>query len=160
MTTNKKLPSKISSSTAAAAKKKPVADHSNTPNLESFSCLWLDHDVNSTEDNRETQQKLRQVINHLRTFSSGDECKEYIQRITHEKIVLIVSGSLGRQVVPRLHQLPQLSACYVFCQDKQANKQWASEYHKVVQLKLLTYKFTDSLSLSHFLDQRCIYSTF
>ncbi|CAF4216007.1 unnamed protein product, partial [Rotaria sordida] len=39
--------------------------------------------------------------------------------------------SLGRQVVPRLHDLAQFSACYVFCQDKKANEQWARKHPKI-----------------------------
>ncbi len=108
-----------------------VADQSMNCNLESFACLWLDQNVNSTQDNRNTQKELRQVINHLRTFDNSDECEQYIRQIIKEKVVLIVSGSLGRQIVPRLHDLPQFSACYVFCQDKKANEQWANKYHKV-----------------------------
>ena len=100
-------------------------------NLELFSCLWLDQNVHSTQDNRDTLQDLRQIINHLQTFHDSDECEQYIRQITKEKVVLIVSGSLGRQVVPRLHDLPQFSACYVFCQDEKANKQWAIKYNKV-----------------------------
>jgi hypothetical protein len=100
-------------------------------NLETFACLWLDQNVNSTEDNRETQQEIQQVINHLRTFDNLDECEQHIRQISEEKVVLIVSGSLGKQIVPRLHNLPQVSACYVFCQDKKANEPWASKYSKV-----------------------------
>ncbi|CAF2742817.1 unnamed protein product [Rotaria sp. Silwood2] len=107
-------------------------DQSINSNLESFACLWLDQNVNSTEDNIQTQKELRQVINHLRTFDNSDQCEQYIRQITKEKVVLIVSGSLGRQCVPRLHDLPQFSACYVFCQDRKANEQWANKYHKVI----------------------------
>jgi hypothetical protein len=124
MATSKIQPTKASSSTKAIKS-------STFSNLESFACLWLDRNVDSTQDNRDTQQALRQVINHLRTFDNTDEFEQYIQQITQEKVVLIVSGSLGREVVPRLHDLPQVSACYVFCQDKKANKEWADKYHKV-----------------------------
>ncbi len=112
-------------------------------NLESFACLWLDQNVNSTQDNRDTLQELRQVINHLRTFNDSDECEQYIRQITKEKVVLIVSGALGRQVVPRLHDLPQFSACYVYCQDKKANEQWANKFPKVIvyrNLRTVRYK--------------------
>ena len=77
------------------------------------------------------KKKLRQVINHLRTFEDNDKCEQYIRQISEEKVVLIVSGAFGRQIVPRLHDLPQFSACYVFCQDKKANEQWANKYQKV-----------------------------
>ena len=127
MATSKKPSTKISSSTKAA-------NESTAANLESFACLWLDQNIDSTQDNRDTQQQLRQVINHLRTFDNSDQCEQYIRQITKEKVVLIVSGGLGRQVVPRLHDLPQCSAFYVFCQDKKANEQWANKYHKVTHI--------------------------
>ena len=101
-------------------------------NVESFACLWLDGHVNSSEDNIDTQQELRKLINHLRTFENSDECEQYIRQITQETVVLIVSGAFGRQIVPRLHDLPQFSACYVFCQDRKANLQWSSQYPKVI----------------------------
>jgi hypothetical protein len=124
MATSEIQSTKISSSTNAVSQ-------STTSNLESFACLWLDQNVNSTQDNRDTLQQLRQVINHLQTFNNSDECEQYIRQITQEKVVLIVSGSSGRHIVPRLHDLPQFSACYVFCQDQKANEQWANKYHKV-----------------------------
>jgi hypothetical protein len=137
MATSKKPTLKASSSIATTIKTTTTANQFNNPNLESFACLWLDQNVNSTEDNLRTQQELRQVINHLRIFADSDQCEQYIEQITNEKIVLIVSGLLGRQVVPRLHSLPQFSACYVFCQDKKANEQWANKYHKVTHFHLL-----------------------
>jgi hypothetical protein len=119
-------------------------------NLESFACLWLDLTVNSSEDNINTQKELRQVINHLRTFEDSNECEQHIRQITQEKVVLIVSGGLGRQIVPRLHDLPQFSACYVFCQDKKANEQWASKYPKVKSFiknqKILCYLLLNRLT--------------
>ena len=119
-----------------------IADNpSTTSNLETFTCLWLDQNVDSTQDNRDTLQELRQVINHLRTFQSSDDCEQYIRRIIQEKVVLIVSGSLGRQIVPRLHDLPQFSACYIFCQDKKAGEEWANKYHKVKHVIILLMNF-------------------
>ena len=106
-------------------------DRSSSSNLESFACFWLDENVNSTQDNRETHRALRRVINHLRTFNNTDACEQCIREITREKVILIVSGTLGSRIVPHVHGLPQLSACYVFCRDRQRNEQWARNYDKV-----------------------------
>ncbi|CAF3803349.1 unnamed protein product [Rotaria sp. Silwood1] len=125
--------------------RKSVHESMNS-NFESFACLWLDQNVNSTDDNLQTQKKLRQVINHLRTFDRSDECEQYIRKITREKVVLIVSGSLGRQIVPRLHDLPQFSACYVFCQDQKGNEQWANKYHKVIDVFVERAKLVAQIS--------------
>jgi hypothetical protein len=44
---------------------------------------------------------------------------------------LIVSGQFGREIVPKIHQLEQLSAIYVYCMNKEANEQWAKDFLKV-----------------------------
>ncbi|CAF0761430.1 unnamed protein product [Didymodactylos carnosus] len=103
-------------------------------NLETFSLLWLDQNVNESKDNRETQTQLRRSINCLWTFESGNECEEHIGQSKDEKIVLIVSGRLGREIVPRVHDLPQLSAIYVYCMDKRTNEIWAKAYKKITHL--------------------------
>jgi hypothetical protein len=108
-----------------------------TSNIEIFACFWLDQNVHKTEDNQETQKELRKIINHLQTFENLDECEQVIRSITQEKIILISSGSLGHQIVPRLHDLPQFNACYIFCHDEAANKQWATNYAKVCDNKLI-----------------------
>ena len=48
-----------------------------------------------------------------------------------EKIVLIVSGVLGEEIIPRIHNLSQLSACYIFCSNTKRHKQWSNHYSKV-----------------------------
>ncbi|UJR23856.1 hypothetical protein I4U23_026831 [Adineta vaga] len=115
-------------------------------NLESFACLWVDQNIHSTKDNRDTQEELRQIINHLRTFDNADECEQYIRQIKNEKVILIVSGGLGRNIIPRIHDLSQFSACYVFCQDKKANEQWANNYHKINGIFVERTKLIDQIS--------------
>jgi hypothetical protein len=98
--------------------------------LESFTCLWLDSAVNSPE-NKEIQKELRQIINDFQAFDEIDIGEQRIREITEEKVLLIVSGAFGRKIVPRIHDLPQVVACYVFCQNEKANKEWSSNYSKV-----------------------------
>ncbi|CAF1178735.1 unnamed protein product [Didymodactylos carnosus] len=100
-------------------------------NLETFSLIWIDENANKTEDNLTTQKRLRAKINFLKIFEKIDECEQYIQKIKDEKIILIVSGSVGRQLVPKIHDLTQLSAIYVYCMDKINNEKWAKDYIKV-----------------------------
>lgn len=44
---------------------------------------------------------------------------------------LIVSGGLGRDIIPRIHDYPQLTGFDVFCQDRKRNEEWANQYIKV-----------------------------
>lgn len=110
-------------------------------NLETFALLWLDEAVNTSEENREAQQELRSSINHVTTFEDGNLCQQYIRTVDlQDRLVLIVSGRLGQEVVPHIHQVRQLSSIYVYCMDKQRNEQWAKTFTKVSH-------FSDNLSL-------------
>ena len=101
-------------------------------NLETFSVFWLDTQVNTTEDNRRTQLKLREIINYLKTFDDQDECHKRILSLSQQdRLVLIVSGRCGRQLVPQIHNLRQVSSIYVYCMDKEANEQWAKDFVKI-----------------------------
>jgi hypothetical protein len=106
--------------------------HSWHDNLETFSLIWLDKQVNETESNRQTQKALRQIINNLRIFDDQQQCHNYITSCcTQDRLILIVSGQLGRQLIPQIRDLRQISYIYVYCRDKQANEQWARQYSKV-----------------------------
>ncbi|CAF1351432.1 unnamed protein product, partial [Rotaria sordida] len=101
-------------------------------NLESFSLLWLDRSVNASQENIAAQSKLRAIINHLKTFEKAEECEKYIRKCPEtDRIVLIVSGGLGQQIVPQIDQLPQLSSIYVYCMDEKKNREWSKNHPKV-----------------------------
>ncbi|CAF0875555.1 unnamed protein product [Didymodactylos carnosus] len=118
--------------------------------LETFSLLWLDAYVN-TADNREVQQKLRTVINCIKTFDSVGPCQEYLERQDeNEKILLIVSGSYGRQIVSKIHNLKQVTAIYVYCMNIISHLKWTRQFNKVMMITTSSTELIEKLSL----DQR------
>ncbi|CAF1301007.1 unnamed protein product [Rotaria sordida] len=59
--------------------------------------VWLDAQVNATEDNRNTQRKLGEIINHLKTFDDENLCHQNISSLfPQDRLVLIISGRCGR----------------------------------------------------------------
>ena len=106
-------------------------DNGNDNHLEIFSLIWLDANVD-VEKNQATQEKLRAIINHIKKFHDVEECKNYIEQTSKDdRLVLIVSGQLGRQIVPSIHQLRQVSAIYINSEDKTSDEKWASKFAKV-----------------------------
>ncbi|CAF4329714.1 unnamed protein product [Rotaria sordida] len=105
-------------------------------NFEIFSLIWLDKDVNTNEDNWKIQQKLKESINFIKTFDDIKKCEQWIgrkiQQNAEEKIILIVSDSYGYEIVPRIYQLPQLIAIYIYCRVEMTNKQWLENYKEKV----------------------------
>jgi hypothetical protein len=110
----------------------------NHRNLETFSLVWLDSTINNSQENVNTQRRLKTIINHLLTFEDSTLCEEYIRSVSnHDRIVIIVSGLLGRQLVPRIHQLEQVCSIYVYCMDRKTNEQWTKDFTKVNNDKFL-----------------------
>ncbi len=104
----------------------------NHRNLETFSLVWLDNTINNSQANLNTLKRLRTIINHLLTFEDSSPCEEYIRSVSnHDRIVIIVSGISGRQLVPRIHQLGQVCSIYVYCMDRKTNEQWTKNFDKV-----------------------------
>jgi hypothetical protein len=100
-------------------------------NLEIFSLIWLDENVN-VKDIRDTEQKLRSIINHLKKFQDVKQCQQYIERRSRkDRLILIVSGQLGQEIIPFIHNLRQVISIYVYCMDKISNEQWACKFPKV-----------------------------
>jgi len=110
--------------------------HKKENNLELFSIIWLDSNLN-INDNRKTDEKLRLIINHLNKFQDIQQCQRYIeQRSIDDRLIIIVNGIQGQQMVPRIHHLRQVSSIYVYCIDKYYHQQWTQQFYKVKFINL------------------------
>lgn len=100
-----------------------------------FHILWLDAQVNNSEHNQLAQQDLRKMDKNLRTFSNQEECyKCILSTLSDDQIMLIVSGQLGKEIVPRVHQLPQIKSIFIFCWNPALYEQWATSFDKVKEI--------------------------
>ncbi len=100
--------------------------------LEIFCIIWLD-DNTQASDNRDTEQRLRSIINRLKRFKDVENCEKYInERSAEDRIILIVSGRLGPTIVPTIHTLRQVISIYVYCMDEAGNREWSKKYAKVI----------------------------
>ncbi|CAF4319511.1 unnamed protein product, partial [Rotaria sp. Silwood2] len=99
--------------------------------IEMFLIVWLDANVNKTKDNEETYKALRASINYLKTFDNIQEGETYIQSIHREKIILIISGGFGMEIVGRIHDFEQINSIYIYCGDKALHEEWSKNYSKV-----------------------------
>lgn len=100
--------------------------------VETSFLFWADAEVNTADHNRETQKQLRSIINHTAVFDNVSQCHQRIEAIPkQDRLILIVSGRLGREIVPQIHHLQQLSSIYVYCMNKELNEEWAREFPKV-----------------------------
>ncbi|CAF3822875.1 unnamed protein product [Rotaria sp. Silwood1] len=108
----------------------PVKDADNQ-HSKIIYLIWLDANVN-IEEVRDTEQKLSSIINHLKQFQDVKQCQKFIEGLPqNERVIMIVSGRLGREIVPSIHTRRQVISIYVYCMDKESNEKWACKFAKV-----------------------------
>ena len=101
--------------------------------IQNFVLLWLDLNVSVAldDEHRDIINQVRQIIYDINIFSDANKCLDYLYEIKHEKIFMIVSGSLGQHIVPHIHNMSKLDAIYVFCGQPANHEKWAQEWPKV-----------------------------
>ncbi|CAF0781664.1 unnamed protein product, partial [Rotaria sordida] len=100
--------------------------------LENFGLIWLDANIDESKGNyKQSIQDLRDVVATITTYTDVDQCVDYLTDIEDEKVLLIVSGALGQQIIPEIQACPQLDSIYVFCDNQLIYEQWARKIPKV-----------------------------
>jgi len=100
--------------------------------VELMILVWLD--VSSDKPNDVTQKTLNhfcRVINLIKTFSDLEACYQYMNSIKDEKILFVVSGSFGPQILPRIENFDQIYSIYIFCGNKANHIEWTKPYKKI-----------------------------
>ncbi|CAF1069308.1 unnamed protein product [Adineta steineri] len=104
----------------------------NIQQMQNVLLIWLDSNIDETNnDCRNTITKLRCAVNDISTYTNGDECLEFIQTIVDNKVCMIISGSLGQHIVPRVHNMSQVDSIFIFCGNKKYHEQWAKDWPKI-----------------------------
>ena len=100
--------------------------------VQNYLLVWLDANVStSNQDSQQTLAHLRTAFNDINVFTQPDEFVTFLQDIQLEKVFLIVSGSLGQALVPRIHVMTQIDAIYILCGDKTRHEEWVKRWPKV-----------------------------
>ncbi|CAF1115694.1 unnamed protein product, partial [Didymodactylos carnosus] len=107
-----------------------IENGDNKGNRQSYTLVWLNKNVNSPE-NHDICAEFRQIIDHLKLFDNTEECEKQMKKVKNEKIFLIINGQFATEIVPKVHQNPDLLAIYVYDVNDDTKHQWIDEYPKV-----------------------------
>ncbi|CAF1401506.1 unnamed protein product [Adineta steineri] len=104
----------------------------NIQQMQNVLLIWLDSNIDEINDDRQnTITKLRCVVNDIKTYTNGDQCIEFIQTISDNKVCMIVSGSLGKDIMPRVHNISHVDSIFIFCGNRKYHEQWAKDWSKI-----------------------------
>ncbi|CAF3994526.1 unnamed protein product [Adineta steineri] len=122
--------------------------HINMQRMQNVLLIWLDSNIDENNaDCNNTIKQLKRVVNNINTFTEGEQCVEFIQTITNNKVCMVVSGSLGKHIVSRMHDISQVDSIFIFCNNQEWHKKWAKQWPKIKGV------FTDITSICEALKQ-------
>jgi hypothetical protein len=98
-----------------------------------LAVIWYDTSINRNEqDDQYSMSQLRLVNNSIVIFTNEQQCLEFINKVNKKKkLFLIVSGSLGKNFVPKICDYLQIYSIYIFCGKKINHESWAEKYKKI-----------------------------
>jgi hypothetical protein len=97
-----------------------------------ISCIWLDATVYDTEDSKTMMRKLCDIFGNCNVADNINKGHQIIKHSTAgSKLVLVVSGQLGSELVPLVHADARVCAIYVYCGNIERNRVWSDGYTKV-----------------------------
>jgi hypothetical protein len=100
--------------------------------LQNLVLVWVDSNIDANrKDLEQTLRQLRSVIYSLKTYSELDDAITFIEGIQEERVLLITSGALGKQLVARIHDLEQVKSIYIFCSATAHHREWTQQWQKV-----------------------------
>jgi tetratricopeptide (TPR) repeat protein len=107
--------------------------------VQNFHLVWLDGSIDeiNNQDCIDTITYLREVVNTVNTFTDVDECVHFLKHINEEKTFIISSGAFVQTIVHTVHDMPQISAIYIFCDSKTHDKQWTKVKGVFTDIKLI-----------------------
>lgn len=103
----------------------PDAQQFDTRMVQNISLIWLDSNIDEANTGcQNTIIHLRQMIDNIKTFTNADDCAQYLERIQYGKVYMIVSGSLGKQIMHHVHDRRQMESIFIFCDNRRIHEQW------------------------------------
>ena len=94
--------------------------------------IWIDPTIDlSNKDYQNTLTQLQNIVNDIHIFTQRDECIDFLTEVDDVKVFLIIEHILSQQVIPLIHDIPQLVGVYILCSHKSSHEQWAKTWMKV-----------------------------
>lgn len=105
----------------------------NVRMVENVLLIWLDNNIDEINDTdcANTLIQLRWIVNNTHVFTDEEKCIDFIYKCKHERICMIISGSLGQNIVPIVHAIPYIDSIFIFCGNKSLHETWVTKWRKI-----------------------------
>ena len=107
-------------------------DASNIQMIQNGLLIWSDSNTDqSTNAGQNAITHLRDAVNNINTLINNEKCIQFLQEMGDKKACMIISGSIGQQIVPYLQNLPQIESIFIFCSNEGYPAKWIKDWSKI-----------------------------
>jgi tetratricopeptide (TPR) repeat protein len=122
----------VGSTTSKTTAYKPHPTETQHRTDQNTVLVWIDGTIDPSDSNWQRMlDGMKAVVNTTQVFTRADLCHDYLRTMEKTKALVITSGSVGRDIVPKIHGLKQVDAIYIFCADRSRHAEWTQEWVKV-----------------------------
>ncbi len=92
--------------------------------------MWVDKHIGVPGNNEMMKDRFRRVTYPLETFIDVQPAIDFIhqQQAAEKSVFLIISGSLAREIVPKIYDLDCVIQIFIFCANMKNHTAWAEQY--------------------------------
>ncbi|CAF2109024.1 unnamed protein product [Rotaria magnacalcarata] len=103
--------------------------HAENNKFDDLTLIWLDAHIDESNDCLQVKDRLRLIVNVLKTFDDIETCIAYITSLDDdEPICVVVSGPLSNALIPYIIDLSQLICMAVYCFNESLYRPIANEF--------------------------------
>lgn len=96
--------------------------------IETFGLVWLDLKFDEID---EDHYQLARLFHSIKKFTDPDQCVDFLTDIELQKVFLIISSVIVKQIISCIHDIPQIHSIFVLCHDTTEDQSWSNEYEKI-----------------------------
>ena len=130
--TSKEAVSKSGMGATSGTVTSPSTSESQKSLSQSYLLIWADSSFDEKrQDYQNTLKQLRSVVNEVHTLTTPAQCITFLNKMDTQRALVVSSGTLGRELVPEIHDIRRVDPIYIFCANKQRHEEWAKHWSKI-----------------------------
>ncbi|CAF3838291.1 unnamed protein product [Adineta steineri] len=103
-----------------------------TPLIEDHLLIWTDGSIGKNDEHsQDTLSELHKAVKKVETCTKSEQCIKLLNGMNNEKVLIICSGSLGKDLVSQIHHMPNLVGIYIFCGNEAFHTEWTTNWPKI-----------------------------
>ncbi|CAF3784247.1 unnamed protein product [Adineta steineri] len=136
--------------TGTSTKSSPDVDHARRRRMaQSYILIWIGVGIDETNrDCQDTLAQLRTVVNSVHFFTQSDDAVDFLTDSEEIKAFLVIENTLGQQIIPLIHDIPQLDIVYILCDNQSQHEPWTNRWKKSKGLHTNSKTISEALQLS------------